>query len=106
MVSYDVQLGFLIILIAWQSIYFEGLEGMVQCIEAISADPETQVERVLNRLHYDYDSTTTAGYRDVALNLRLQMPDTVHLGLNGHICEVQLVLISFAKIKASFIKIH
>ncbi len=81
-----------------QSIYFQDLEGMIKCIEAISVDPESQVELVVNRLHYDYESTITVGYRDFALNLLLRTPDTVILGLDGHVCEVQLVLVSFAEI--------
>ena len=67
----------------------------------MAADPEVHVERVVNRLHDGYDSAETAGYRDVALNLLLETADTVNLGLNWHVCEVQLVLISFAKIKVS-----
>ena len=85
--------------VCWQSIYFESLEALILCIEAISADHESQVERVINRLNHEYDSSTIAGYRDVALNLRLKTPDTVCMGLDGHICEVQLVMISFARIK-------
>jgi hypothetical protein len=72
---------------------------MIKCIEAISDDQETRVERVVNRLHYSYDSTTTAGYRDVSLNLLLRTPETVLLGLDRHVCEVQLILVSFAEIK-------
>ncbi len=60
----------------WQSIYFKSLEEMIQCIEVIFSDQESLVEQIVNRLHHDYDSTITAGYRDVGLNLRLRTPDT------------------------------
>ena len=94
-----LRFGCLINVLYWQSIYFKDLQGMIKCIEAISADEESRVERVVNRLHPTYDSTNTAGYRDVSLNLLLRTPETVRLGLGGHVCEVQLVLVSFAEIK-------
>lgn len=82
-----------------QSIYFEDLDGIIRCLDAVAADPEVRVERVVNRLLHSYDAAATAGYRDVALNLRLEGTETAGLGLTMHVCEVQLVLISFAKIK-------
>mmetsp|Transcript_37690 Transcript_37690/g.78939 ORF Transcript_37690/g.78939 Transcript_37690/m.78939 type:complete len:181 (+) Transcript_37690:1163-1705(+) len=97
--SYDCDVS-LLLDCCRQSIYFYGLEEMIKCIQAISADQESHVERVVNRLHHDYDSTTTAGYRNIALNLVLRTPDTVLLGLDGHVCEVQLILVSFAEIKS------
>ena len=39
-------------------------------------------------------------YRDVRLNLRLETAATRRLGLDTHVCEVQLVLLDFALIKA------
>ena len=65
----------------------------------MAQDPEADVLRVVNRLHHNYDATATAGYRDVALNVRLETAEIASLGLNSHVCEVQLVLIDFAKIK-------
>ena len=62
----------------------------------MAQDPEADVLRVVNRLHHNY---ATAGYRDVALNVRLETAEIASLGLNSHVCEVQLVLIDFAKIK-------
>ncbi len=91
--------GCLKYVLSWQSIYFKDLQGIINCVEAISTDEESRVERVVNRLHPTYDSTHTAGYRDVSLNLLLRTPETVRLGLGGHVCEVQLVLVSFAEIK-------
>ena len=45
--------------------------------------------RVKNRLSHAYDSRRSAGYRDVALNLRLDTPETRRLGLAHHVCEVR-----------------
>mmetsp|Transcript_27192 Transcript_27192/g.56500 ORF Transcript_27192/g.56500 Transcript_27192/m.56500 type:complete len:83 (+) Transcript_27192:212-460(+) len=44
----------------------------------------------------------TAGYRDVGFNLRVVTAEALAalLGVDGHVCEVQLLLLPFAKIKS------
>ena len=37
--------------------------------------------------------------RDVSLNLRIVTERTAELGIDGHICELQLILRSFAELK-------
>ena len=37
-----------------------------------------------------------AGYRDVALNLRFRSEEACDLGLDGHVCELRLILMSIA----------
>jgi hypothetical protein len=39
------------------------------------------------------------GGRDVLLNLRIRTERTVVLGVDGHICELQLILRSFVELK-------
>jgi hypothetical protein len=41
-----------------------------------------------------------SGYRDVAVNLRVVAGAGVALGLSGHVCEVQLLLEGFARVKS------
>ena len=82
-----------------QSIVFETIECLVNSLKAISEDPEIKILRVKNRLDFSYDSGQSAGYRDVALNLRLETVETQKLGLTGHVCEVQLLLQPFAELK-------
>ena len=48
-----------------------------------------------------YDGSETAGYRDVALNLRLCTAAALELGVELHVCEVQLLLRRFAEIKVT-----
>ena len=55
--------------------------------------------RVKNRLDPAHRSGASAGYRDVALNLRLAGPAARRLGLDMHVCELQLLLRSFAQFK-------
>ena len=42
-----------------------------------------------------------SGYRDVSMNLCLVGPDVARLGLDRHVCEVQLLLRAFADLKVS-----
>ncbi len=47
-----------------------------------------------------YDAVAeTAGYRDLRMNLRLETESTIRLGLDTHVCELQLMLLEFAHIK-------
>ncbi len=63
------------------------------------ADSDVQVVRVKNRLDPQYISVASAGYRDFGLNLLIQTEETGRLGLDRHVCEVQLLLLPFAEIK-------
>ena len=82
-----------------QSIFFEDVKGVLKCLEAVSGDSTVQVVRLSNKLDEGYDGAATAGYRDVSLNLRLSTTETRSLGLDGFVCELQLILIDFARIK-------
>ena len=44
-------------------------------------------------------------YRDIAVNLRIDSQETRRLGVETHVCELQLILRSFADIKV-FLFIH
>ena len=52
-----------------------------------------------NRLDPSYDAAASGGYRDVALNVRIASAAAAALGVDGHVCEVQLLLRPFAEIK-------
>ncbi len=43
----------------------------------------------------------TAGYRDVNLNLRIVTEETEALKIDLTVCEVQLILTSFAQLKTN-----
>ena len=58
--------------------------------------------RVKNRMDPNYDSSISAGYRDVALNLRIVNDETKDLGVETHVCEVQLILKAFAELKVRY----
>jgi hypothetical protein len=82
-----------------KSIVFDGINDLLTCMKAITTDPECKVVRAKNRLRPDYDSSVTAGYRDVVLNLQVLTNETRRLRIETHVCEVQLLTIDFAKLK-------
>ncbi len=56
-------------LLPLQSMYFESIPDIVRALHAIARDPAVLLARIVNRLHRDYDATSTAGYRDIMINL-------------------------------------
>jgi hypothetical protein len=83
------------------SLYFDTIEGVVQCLSLIQKDQEVILVRVKNRFHPAFDSEQSAGYRNLALNLRVVTKETLALGIETHVCEVQLLLVQMAAIKVS-----
>jgi len=76
-----------------QNVICDNVSDIIACLEAIQNDSDAHIVRIKNRLHDDYQaSNLTAGYRDVAVNVLVVTPDTLRLGLAGHVCEVQLIL--------------
>ena len=84
-----------------QSIVFEDLTGLADCLRAIQQDPHTDIVRVKNRLDPAFDSGLSLGYRDIAINMRVVNSETIELGVENHVCEVQLLLKPMAELKAS-----
>ena len=82
-----------------QSIVFEQLSGVASCLRAIGDDPDVELLRIKNRLDPGYDSKSSAGYRDVGMNLRLLGTQARELGVEAHVCEVQLLLRPYAQLK-------
>jgi hypothetical protein len=73
----------------------------VACLGAISRDSDVVLLRIKNRFDPGLSSSSSAGYRNLALNLRIVTAETQALGIEMHICEVQLLLLSMAAIKVS-----
>ncbi len=82
-----------------QSIFFDSVGGVAACLAAIGRDPDAAVARVKNRLHPTATSASSAGFRNVAVNLRLATAEAAELGVEGHVCEIQLLLLQMAAIK-------
>ncbi len=82
-----------------QSIVFENIANLATCLRTIEADPDVHILRIKNRLDPSYDSLTTAGYRDVELNMLIVNQATEDLGISTHVCEMQLIHQPFAELK-------
>jgi len=82
-----------------QAVIFESVHDIVRCLKEIAKDPSVVVVRIKNRLDRNYDSSISAGYRDVVLNIRILTSETLRLGLETHVCELQLILKKFAELK-------
>jgi hypothetical protein len=76
------------------------------CLRAMDDDGDIVVVRIKNRLDPLYDSSQSAGYRDVAINFRIIYAETKSLGLDIHVAEVQLMLKSFAEVKVMNPNLH
>jgi hypothetical protein len=74
---------------------------MTACLQTIARDPDTEVLRIKNRLSQDFDSAQSAGYRDVSLSLCILTEETLSLGIDLHVCELQLLLRTFHTLKVS-----
>ena len=84
------------------SIYFDTIEGVTKCLNQIHSDKDVTILRIKNRFDPAFDAGRSAGYRNLSLNLRVVTKETLALGAETHICEVQLLLVQIATIKVSF----
>ncbi len=82
-----------------QCIVFDTVHDICEAIRVLGADPEIQVMRIKNRMSPSYDARQSIGYRDVLLNMCIDLPLTRELGLFKHVCELQLILKSFVRHK-------
>uniref|UniRef100_A0A7S0N255 Uncharacterized protein n=1 Tax=Cryptomonas curvata TaxID=233186 RepID=A0A7S0N255_9CRYP len=82
-----------------QCIIFETVQDLCVCLRSILDDRQVRVVRIKNRLDVLYDARISAGYRDVSINLCLVGVEAIRLGLDHHVCEVQLLLREFADLK-------
>jgi hypothetical protein len=84
-----------------QTIIFEEMSSLAECLRVIRLDQEANVVRIKNRLDPAYNAKLSAGYRDVAINITLASDQTLAMGLEAHVCEVQLILLPMYQLKVS-----
>lgn len=82
-----------------QCLVFDSITDLHGCLLGINNDPDVDIVRIKNRLSRSYDSSQTAGYRDVSLNISMTLPHLSRV-IDTHICEVQLVLKGTAELKS------
>ncbi|EKX53531.1 hypothetical protein GUITHDRAFT_100517 [Guillardia theta CCMP2712] len=82
-----------------EAIVFDSLQDLSVAVQAITRDSEIRVMRIKNRFDEAYDARGSAGYRDVAINLCVVGEESGRVGVSRHVCELQLVLRSFMKLR-------
>jgi len=78
-----------------QCIVFESMQDLLKAMRTIQDDGELEVVRIKNRMSDTYDARRSGGYRDCLVNVRIKTEMTKKLGLDNHVCEVQLILKQF-----------
>jgi len=78
-----------------QCIVFESMQHLLKAMRTILDDGELEVVRIKNRMSDNYDARQTGGYRDCLVNVRIKTELTKKLGLDNHVCELQLILKQF-----------
>mmetsp|Transcript_74915 Transcript_74915/g.200976 ORF Transcript_74915/g.200976 Transcript_74915/m.200976 type:complete len:564 (-) Transcript_74915:54-1745(-) len=81
-----------------QTVIYREVCDLKAGLAAMQRDPDVTLLRIKNRLDPAFNASDSAGYRSVAVNLRLSTPETVALGVDLHVCEVQLILQSMAEL--------
>lgn len=81
------------------TITFTSIKDLLQAVKRIHDDPKVAVLNYKNRLREDFKAEESAGYRNVALSLIVVDKYTVAACCNLHVCELQLGLVEFEKIK-------
>ena len=85
--------------LARQRIIFETVADLALCLRLVCSDFDVVVARIKNRLDPSCNAQSTAGYRDVLVTLSLRCGDAALLGCDGHLCELQLALLDFARLQ-------
>ena len=88
------------------SIIFESVAGILECLDVMTRDSNVVISRIKNRLDPKFDSDISAGYRNVSVNLRVVTEETKDLGVETHVCEVQLLLLGMARIKVNHVLMY
>jgi len=87
--SYHGDPGWLIDLVR-ASITFATIEALLACFQRIRADDRIAILNIKNRFDLDFNSAESAGYRNMSLSFIIVDDSTMHLGVDAHICELQL----------------
>lgn len=68
------------------------LDSIIEIIKRIRDDPNIRILQIKNRFRPHYVSSESAGYRNVALSLRIDDATTKKFKVEKHVCELQVGL--------------
>ena len=75
-----------------ERIVLESVTELEKVLRELHRDPSVVIVRIKNYMSMHYDGTDTAGFRCIVVNLRIDTPLTRMLGIELHVCELQLML--------------
>ncbi len=67
--------------IARQTLIFDSLNDLTECLGVLEADPDVRLVAVKNRYNSEYTADVTAGFRNVSLSLCIISPIAVEYGM-------------------------
>jgi len=96
--SYDNDVSCLVD-VARHLLLFRTVADLTLCLGQVATDEHVKIVRVKNRMSKSYNANESLGYRDVAVNFRIESPESLALGTENHVMELQLQLLSFGQLR-------
>ena len=88
----------LLIDVCRERIVFDTIRDLTDCLMALSGEEAVEIVRIKSTMTSEgQDGQISSGFRFVSVNLRIHTEETIRLCINGHVCELQLVLLPFAQ---------
>lgn len=85
--------------ISRQRIVFDRIQDLETCFQRIAQDQEISLCRIKNYMGAGYVHKRSAGFRAVIINLRICTRAAMDLGLDTHVCELQLVMTKMVQLQ-------
>ncbi|EKX43201.1 hypothetical protein GUITHDRAFT_110926 [Guillardia theta CCMP2712] len=82
-----------------QTLVFDDIASVCKCLDIIKNDVDTEIVRITDKMSGTDSFSDYFGRRDVTVNVRLRTKEAVLLGVQGHISEVRLTLMSMAALE-------
>ena len=70
------------------AIVFDRIQDLRVMLQLLIKDPEIVIVRIKNRLDPGYNSSLSAGYRDLMINLQIRNEETCLLHVQHHIAPL------------------
>mmetsp|Transcript_18071 Transcript_18071/g.28024 ORF Transcript_18071/g.28024 Transcript_18071/m.28024 type:complete len:124 (+) Transcript_18071:93-464(+) len=83
-----------------ETIVFHNVDGLISCLKAIRSDTEVRLIRIKNRMDPGYSSSYSGGFRNICINFCLSSSSATRLGLDLHVCELQMLFEEFEQRKS------
>eukprot|EP00293_Proteomonas_sulcata_P013055 CAMPEP_0184293366 /NCGR_PEP_ID=MMETSP1049-20130417/4820_1 /TAXON_ID=77928 /ORGANISM="Proteomonas sulcata, Strain CCMP704" /LENGTH=297 /DNA_ID=CAMNT_0026601329 /DNA_START=225 /DNA_END=1118 /DNA_ORIENTATION=- len=82
------------------SILFDTVADLLACLKAIGRNNEVEILRIKNKFDTGYNDPLKSGFRVLHLNLCFHSRKAALLGVENHVCELQMGLVEFAKVSS------